>query len=180
MNYKKCKIILLPTNDKLGSIKIHKETGKIYNLNMTVSSQITYKFHMYICLNEQATTNDLLYSYKYNKIMSYKEVMKYDGEIKSYYKVIATTDKSLGIYKIPKGFIDEFIKLKGAITDIFVEYKEHNPNELNVYNDTIFIYNVKSNFNFDEVVNILLTYTYSIGEYTIEKKDCIGWLIKNA
>lgn len=178
MNYKECKIILWPTNDKLGSIKMNKITNEMYGPNIAISNTLAYKFHVYICIEESANADDWVYSYKYNNIMTYNELIQRDKEPKSYYKVIATTNKSLGVFKIAQSFINEFVELNGNINRIYVEYLEYDSTKLNLYNNTVFIHKIKDDFSFDEVVNILLRYNYSIGEYNVSKKNCIEWLIK--
>ena len=134
---KKCKIIMLPTNQKTKYLMVYsdveKTKGKLI-LNGLKNDEYKEYQNIYIISDDKIKGSDYCYSYKTNKIVKStcdvsREANKNIGFWK---KVIATTDKSLSqtnrteIPQPSQQFIQKFVEEynKGnIIADVLVEYK---------------------------------------------------------
>ena len=134
---KKCKIIMLPTNQKTKYLMVYsdveKTKGKLI-LNGLKNDEYKEYQNIYIISDDKIKGSDYCYSYKTNKIVKStcdvsREANKNIGFWK---KVIATTDKSLSQTnrtEIPqpseqfiKKFVEEYNR-GNIITDVLVEYE---------------------------------------------------------
>ena len=136
---KKCKIIMLPTNQKTKYLMVYsdveKTKGKLI-LNGLKNDEYKEYQNIYIISDDKIKGSDYCYSYKTNKIVKStcdvsREANKNIGFWK---KVIATTDKSLSqtnrteIPQPSEQFIQKYIEeynRGNIITDVLVEYLEN-------------------------------------------------------
>ena len=134
---KKCKIIMLPTNQKTKYLMVYsdveKTKGKLI-LNGLKNDEYKEYQNIYIISDDKIKGSDYCYSYKTNKIVKStcdvsREANKNIGFWK---KVIATTDKSLSqtnrteIPQPSEQFIQKYIEeynRGNIITDVLVEYE---------------------------------------------------------
>lgn len=108
MKYEKCKIILVETTEKYGTLKV-SPSGKMYPCHVCSNTCFGFKFyHMMICSYELAFNSD---------------IKAYDKESNKLLKVIATTNENLNLPRPSNEFIIKFCKNKGNISDILVEYE---------------------------------------------------------
>lgn len=127
-NLKKSKVVMLPTNEK-AIIGLNKANNRLY-----IHEQVVRKegMNLYFLSDEGIEASDWKYFESNNGLFSdiTKNLVKTPGK---YWKVIATTDKSLFFDKnglIPEpsiGFINKYIEEynKGnIITEVLVEYED--------------------------------------------------------
>lgn len=95
--------------------------------------------HLYITSDERIEEGNYVLSTKYNEGYNIQVVPQYSvksyNDSTHYRKIVATTDKSLGLGdefggwyplpQIPQQFIEEYCKA-GGIDEVLVEYKENN------------------------------------------------------
>lgn len=127
--YKKCKVVILPTEKKSGTIKIENLLFTDKGLNF--EKQIYQHFYI-ISLEEEIKEGDWYirmdnsYQGRINPKLLQKSFEKAkDSDIYFERKVIASTDLSLNLPQPSQSFIEEYITNKGnLITDVMVEYEE--------------------------------------------------------
>lgn len=108
MKYEKCKIILVETTEKYGTLKVGP-SGKMYPCHVCCGTSFDFKFyHIMICSYEPAFNSD---------------IKVYDSESNSMLKVIATTNENLNLPRPSNEFIVKFAKKNGNISEILVEYE---------------------------------------------------------
>ena len=175
---KKCKIVMLPTNQQTKYLMVYsdveKTKGKLI-LNGLKNDEYKEYQHLYIISDDEIKEGDWFYNI-HSKIVG-KAAFNFgkDGLAK---KIIATTDSSLTLYmggynmgkSLPQPsqqFIQKYIEEynKGnVITDVLVEYgiiyegrsyDLYNPDKLkvNLKNNTITIKKVKDSWNREEILN---------------------------
>ena len=134
---KKCKIVMLPTNQKTKYLMVYsdveKTKGKLI-LNGLKNDEYKEYQNIYIISDNKIKEGDYCYSYKMNKIVkSTCDVSREANKnIGFWEKVIATTDKTLSqtnrteIPQPSKQFIEKYIEeynKSNIITDVLVEYE---------------------------------------------------------
>lgn len=135
---KKCQIIMLSVNEKaIGSeftigkrIKTIEKTPDKLVYGCALSDITFQRQHLYIISNDEIKEEDFFMS----AFMSYslhnvKEGYAEYPDTTNCKKIIATTDKTLGLPQIPKEFIEAYILSynmgsMNTITEIMVEYEE--------------------------------------------------------
>lgn len=126
MKYEKCKIILVETTEKYGTLKVGP-SGKMYPCHVCCGTSFDFKFyHMMICSYEPAFNSD---------------IKVYDKESNKLLKVIATTNENLNLPRPSNEFIIKFCKNKGNISDILVEY------------ETLKRVESSTNYELDDIIN---------------------------
>lgn len=126
MKYEKCKIILVETTEKYGTLKVGP-SGKMYPCHVCCGTPFDFKFyHMVICSYEFAFNSD---------------IKVYDKESNKLLKVIATTNENLNLPRPSNEFIIKFCKNKGNISDILVEY------------ETLKRVESSTNYELDDIIN---------------------------
>lgn len=126
MKYEKCKIILVETTEKYGTLKVGS-SGKMYPCHVCCGTSFDFKFyHMMICSYEPAFNSD---------------IKVYDKESNKLLKVIATTNENLNLPRPSNEFIIKFCKNKGNISDILVEY------------ETLKRVESSTNYELDDIIN---------------------------
>ena len=130
-------VVMLPTK-KASSIIKDFNNKLIFNYNDTQSLRDGYQFqHLYITSDEEIKEGDGALHQLDSKVIQIVEGLL-DGDIRrfGYTKVIATTNKSIGISKdefesknwllpqIPESFIKAFVESNGTIEEVLVEYEE--------------------------------------------------------
>lgn len=118
MKYEKCKIFMLPTTDKIGSIHKAPETGNLYF--GTCSS--TYKhYHLYITSCDDIMKSDVCIDIQerilFNAISDFRYL-----STGTYRKIIATTNNSLNLPRPSNDFVRKYCESNGKISDILVKY----------------------------------------------------------
>ena len=137
MSFKKCKVVMLPTNEKaqlnnlcVGGINKEvfqlKTNNSLFNFNQFQDWNLQ---HLYITSDEEIKKGDFAYSIdsyvNKKRIITWDEMLRND--LVSSNKIITTTDNSLGLPKPSQQFIEKYIEEynKGnIITDVLVEYNE--------------------------------------------------------
>jgi hypothetical protein len=144
MNWIKSKIVTLPTKDEAHVGIYTGGTNPIYTPMFPPSywdlSKIVYQ-HLYftsdeeikegdwyihtgVTHNERKTYHNLYLSYKGTRKIEGKDNVFVDGMfVNDCKKIIATTDKSLGLSQIPQDFIKEYCDA-GGIDEVMVELEE--------------------------------------------------------
>lgn len=137
--YKQHKVIMLPTETP-SKIILENNILKYHPSKISVDN-VKYK-ELYIISDDCISINDWVIDLEDNILFQVTE-QKSEGLIRSKdnsfveqacRKVIATTDKSLGIdnydihqkefVQITKSFIEQFVESNGTITDVEVEYED--------------------------------------------------------
>ena len=158
---KKCKIVMLPTEDKT-NINLYKgklNKNKIGDFDyrtfgtMLLPGPLIEKStpqHLYITSDDEIKEGDCMYDTSENT--TYKNI----GQGVSGYKIIATTDKSLGLPQPSKAFIEKYCKV-GGINEVVVDYVEYSDSQVFHFmpfvntNNEIIIHPVKDNYSKEEV-----------------------------
>ena len=199
MNWIKSRVVMLPTNEEVTDlsggrlwININKEL-KISKPNMLCPGPKEYQ-HLYFISNEEIKMGDWCicsdYRNSYQKLGkvshvgspgNFKNTIQIGGNTDLHIgrenltyckKIIATTDKSLGLPQPSKEFIEAYVKAYNEgniITEAMVEYEKictklpskENPNglfgnKIKVKSDnTISIRKVKDSWNREEVIKLL-------------------------
>ena len=175
---KKCQIIMLSVNEKaIGSeftigkrIKTIEKTPDKLVYGCALSDITFQRQHLYIISNDEIKEEDFFMS----AFMSYslhnvKEGYAEYPDTTNCKKIIATTDKTLGLPQIPKEFIEAYILSynmgsMNTITEIMVEYEEiisYSSKKVDHYklkideNNCISITAVKTNYSKEEVKSLL-------------------------
>lgn len=146
--FKKCKVLLLPTNEKaiaknqFGIVpfggKNNKDfLGRCNNVemdNISVERGRVIPQHLYITSDEEIKEGDWCYTGK-NEVQQVLEISNKHGHLIfnketllfiDCEKIIASTDKSLGLPEPSQGFIEKYVSEynKGnVIEDVLIEYK---------------------------------------------------------
>lgn len=202
-NEKKCKVLLLPTNEK-ASLKLG-QNGLLVNNTLGYDSHFTNQ-HLYFLSNEEIKEGDWMYNPEREPSIL-QCVGK--GSLRGWKKIIATTDKSLSftwrdnkndlhIYHLPQpsqSFIEKFVEEynKGnQITEVMVEYNEpiteipkpYKPYsevehldgtlKINPKDNTITIRKIKDSWSRDEVEKLCREARYTTGVVEIDK-----WIEEN-
>ena len=143
--YKRAKVIMLPTN-VLSNISLSNKTNNlVYNNNKHDTLSMFTNQHLYIISDDEIKEGDWYINLKYNKIIQKKDALPLKDNCK---KIIATTDTSLlntiytphisgeiskrmrDLFNLPQPsqqFIEKYIESynKGkVITDVLVEYEQ--------------------------------------------------------
>lgn len=127
---KKCKLIMLLTNEK-ASLKLG-QNGLLVNNTFGYDSHFTNQY-LYFLSDEEIKDGDMCINSFDNKIWRYKTIpcpLPYWGNKKTLKKIIASTDISLKLPEIQECFINTFIEQynKGnIIKEVSVEYEEYRP-----------------------------------------------------
>lgn len=132
--YKKCKVVMLPTNEK-SKIHIHPKGIMYSSIEEFVQDCKEYKsYHLYIFSNEEIKEGDYRYSENLKDIKQVKGIIA--KEDSGFYKIIATTDDSVpypktkpALAQIPNSFIEKFVEeynKDNIITEVMVEYDVMN------------------------------------------------------
>lgn len=186
--WKKCKIVMLPTNEKakMGDLALSK-TGVLNIVKNTdwLNLYQPIKQELYFLSNEKIKEGD----WYYNTVR--KEVMLCESKIEEESnklfpqyakKVIATTNNSLNLPFIPQSFIIKYIEEynKGnKIQWVMVDYEEYTETtykygiDSSMYictpkvdeNNYITITKVKDSWNREEVIKLIKEYHASFATY---------------
>lgn len=155
MSVKKQEVVMLPTNKS--------NFGISKNGTMDYITDITSPFltpqHLYVISNDEIKTGDCVVSKRFNMFSgvykaSYKDAIGWimEGDLKFdqttlYFKIVATTDPSLNLPMISKGFIEKYIEqhnINKNINDVLVEYENDT---LKIKNNTITIRKFREMFS---------------------------------
>ncbi len=191
--FKKCKVVMLPTNKK-AQIHIIPDGYMYKSVEVFIQASQAYKpYHLYITSDEEIEAGDWIYHKLDNKPIKF-DGNKTGGFPYGYRKVIATTDSSLERYwklneTIPlpqpsssfiQKYVDEYNK-GNQITDVLVEYEEisgkllsygrgFTPSEIkpkiNPKDNTITIKKVKDSWTREEVVSLCLKMQHDYPKFT--------------
>lgn len=173
---KKCKVVMLPTNDKKAPILSYLNDKSLqYFTNEYWSNPDLTKRHIYILSDEEIKVGDWCYS----ALLSIFQYLNNSEPTTNCYKIIATTDKSLGLPEPPPGFPSVFVREynKGnVIENVMVEYEynklypmvQNNNIQLKINkNNYITITKVEDSWNREEVINLL----YLFGSRMEDRND---------
>lgn len=126
----KRKVIMLSTNDKAAPILSYlDDKGLIYFPQDEWNNKDLTKRHLYITSDEEIKEGDWFLSMFSNHILYNVKSDNNDDypNVSGYKKIIATTNKSLGLPEPSIGFIKKFIERYNAgnpITEVTVDYEE--------------------------------------------------------
>lgn len=169
--FKKTQVVMLSTEDKTASIlyyKSNKHSSIRYFPSEYWSNNDLYKQHLYFLSDEMPIKGDYILCYGADGDVDIPKVLKYTGEELGIIKIIASTDKSLGLPRPSDSFIKKYCEL-GGIEYVMVEYidtdlKTFNGDEFeNILNlkvapdNTITIKSIKDSWNREEVIKIVKT-----------------------
>lgn len=132
---KKCKVVLLPTENKT---RIHKAKDNRIICSLGNYSKDNFDFdsnqHLYILSDDEIKEEDWFY----RKEIGFKEISLYKAgiQLKNCKKVIATTNPNLikeGVASIDDKFVKEYCN--NPVEEVLVEYELYNtkPNALPIY-----------------------------------------------
>ena len=205
--FKKCKVVMLPTNQKS---RLFKAGGSLHYLSHAVDDGEGWRSpqHLYIISDDEITSKKLLNTNDYYYIRNHYnewyvgkfngvsfDFINNDGNFDSNLfvckKIIATTDVSLGLPQPSQQFIQKYIEEynKGnVITDVLVEYNDTSKNEfpafgspvwlkINPKDNTITIKKVKDSYTREEV--IVLCHKHLLMVLMLEGLVPIGKTINN-
>ena len=163
--FKKCKVLLLPTNEKSKIILSFKEKSfnQLIEPKLTLIKESNYQLsniqsqHLYIISDDEIKEGDWCIDSNRNIFQHKNHFPISIGQR----KIITTTDSSLGLPQPSQQFIQKYIEeynRGNIITDVLVEYN-YNPDldnnwDLTKTND-IFKFNTKKEFN--DYVNCVKT-----------------------
>lgn len=163
---KKCNVVMLPTSEKAASNII--KLGNLIGIAKTFSSQKMENQHLYITSDEEIKEGDIYFSILISKVYTAPKgfIKSKINNPKTEYKVIASTDKSLGLPQPSQSFIEKYISeynKVNIIKEVMVEYNmliahDNQGNKLIEYDlkiskdNTITISRVKDSWNKEEVI----------------------------
>ena len=178
--FKKGKVVMLPTNQKTKYLMIYynveKTKGKLI-LNGLKNDEYKEYQNFYIISDDEIKLFDWVYNNKENiveQITSKTQlifVLEENKENQTFKKIITTTDASLGLPQPSQQFIQKYIEEynKGRqIIDILVEYEyllddmvvlPYWKLKVNAKDNTITIKKLKEVYTKDEVCQVLEKYT---------------------
>lgn len=124
-------------------IKSKTKEGSIYRITGQLSADVGFQelywdrrhkkdiaFHLYfVAPNEEIKDGDLVYVEKYPQVWEYKKapcLMPYWGNSNIAEKIMASTDKSLGLPAIPKIILNEYIIRQGNLDTLIIIRNEIN------------------------------------------------------
>lgn len=131
----RCKVVMLPTTS-ISQVILTSSKDLLYFVKNNKSKYVNYhNQHLYILSDEEIKEGDWYYNYDYNYI---KQCLEMDKELiknalfyelgstvfdysKDCKKIIASTDKSLGLLEIEQDFIKEYCE-KGGIDEVMVDF----------------------------------------------------------
>lgn len=189
--FKKCKVVMIPTDKKSSIVYSYLDNEMFYNSkNFVDKTQLTtidgYShtdyYNIYIIEPSDVLDNNFSrdgYYIRLNEGCSVKNYAKlYDiyslpFDKEKTYKVIASTDKSLGLPNLPVNFIKKYCNLNG-IDEVLVQYNEEwedwcdnfgafiNGGDLVVRdNNTVILKKIKTTFSKEEMFeNMQYYYEY--------------------
>lgn len=104
--YKQCIVIKLPTNDK--SI-LYQKKGKLFSYNELTAPIANENRHLYIISDDDIREGDWVFYEPDKSVIKCEEGSLHFNPELIYNKIIASTDLSLKLPKIPQYFINKFI-----------------------------------------------------------------------
>lgn len=190
--YRKCKVVMLPTNEKALIYKFNETNKLIVSHHPNQKDEATPQ-HLYILSDDEIKNGDHVCPVNYQGIWVFQKApcpMPYWGNDKACKKIIASTNSSLSVeihYPIAEGrawkklpqpsqsFIDKYVSEynKGnIITDVMVEYfsnsdtgnnvVEWNELKVNPKDNTITTKKLKDSWTKDEVINLIRSFRNDI------------------
>lgn len=123
----KCKVVMLST-EKASKLYKHTKHG-LYLLADLPHGENTYNGtnqHLYFVSEREIKAddwflNDLKEILKTKKEATLKAINSVDIGEKSWFKIEATTDPSLGLRLIPQSFVEKYVEKQGKIEDVLVD-----------------------------------------------------------
>jgi len=121
-NNKQCKVVMLPTNNNYKGILIKDDDSNLLGFNKEYGlSSILKSYtpqHIYFTSEDAIEQGDWYIQPEGLR----KSAAKTDtcAFPKDSYKVVASTDSSLGLPMIPESFIRDYVELSGAITEVYL------------------------------------------------------------
>jgi len=125
MNFKRCKVVMLSTNEK--AVQGQIEYFEDYKTLQVCKSESTIGIgqHLYILSDDKIEVGDYFIRDGENIVIKFEIVVEGDLEYVQthsvFKKIIATTDRSLGLPTVSKGFIQKYCELEG-INEVLVKY----------------------------------------------------------
>ncbi len=130
----KCQIILLPTTDEDAIMSMGVNKKSLY-LNTDNTNPLLTNQHLYICSEEEIKLDDYIYDSwnkgeeRIHKVTRNPEYFQNglgsklacENNRKRYFKVIASTDKSLSLANISFKFIEQYVSCNGDVKECYVE-----------------------------------------------------------
>lgn len=183
---KLCKVVMLPTNEKAvfkGQLILNKDNNTFYVSNRDIFKEDWIKLctphlvkphHIYIVSDEEIKECDWCFNSYDNRIWKYKSSpcpLPFWGNKYTLIKIIASTDKSLGLPQLSQEFLEAYVKAYNEgkpLTEVIVEYHEGYWKDLDSEEDdwvdghpmvnsdnTISIRIIKYNWNREEILTII-------------------------
>ena len=137
MKLKKCKVVMLPSNEVglnkkgdvvkynnlvFGGLSCGEQDQVKIVTSPTLNTTHWTKQHLYILSDDEIQVGDLIIDLTLNGLLNvHANVVRYRNVL-DFKKIIATTDKSLNLPTISKGFIEKYVK-KGGIDEVMVKYE---------------------------------------------------------
>lgn len=199
--YKKCKVVILPTNEKATVKDIVISPRYKGLIQLFGSFENSYKDeckvqHLFVISDDEIKIGDWFMNRQYMIETNQKEYEIWlCGDVKPNsdpHKIIASTDSSLNISALHPSFIEEYIQRYNdgnPIKDVMVEYEDKLHYEDTIYQDsnkltpkinpdnTITIKEVKDSWNRDEVITLLKLNTERLTNSWISSD--IDWINEN-
>lgn len=209
--WNKCKVVMLPT-EKASSIHLNPKKLVKWHMDITPTNKDCVNQHLYILSDEEIKEGDwgIGHAKGINGIGTGYYVFKHDNSniakvnalAEGSKKIIATTDKSLGLASPSTSFIEKFVEeynKDNVITDVMVEYEElaravGKPLEkldsgvddfdkkiighklkINPKDNTITIKKVKDSWSREEVIDLLTRYNKRCQAPMVDTK----WISEN-
>jgi|SRR6478735_6078187 len=197
---KKCKVVMLPTNEKANSLKGYLDLDLLFKFQKeykTISAEknITGHFHLYFLSDDKIEKGDWLYNHYSSKAVKFSGEPNHFLLDKNCKKIIATTDTSLfthqretpslpeRVFYLPQPsqqFIEKYIEeynKDNIFTDVMIEY-ENNNLKINPKDNTITIKRIKDNWNKEEVIEICKKVERFINENKSTYTEIPNWWLE--
>ena len=126
MNFKRCKVVMLSTNEK--AVQGQIEYFEDYKTLQVCKSESTIGIgqHLYILSDDKIEVGDYFIRDGENIVIKFEIVVEGDLEYVQthsvFKKIIATTNKFLNLPTVSKGFIQKYCEL-GGIDEVLVKYE---------------------------------------------------------
>lgn len=158
-NKQQASIIMLPTNKSTLFILSHQDSGDALCYHETetekfVSGDLSYNDelpqHLYLLFGEDIKKGDWFYNKGVGVIMKdaggYNDNVGHEHVDKILFKIIASTDVSLGLPLIPQLFVQYYAKKQGRIDKVNIEMEEWTEHQGTMGEKYHYIPKIKDNY----------------------------------
>lgn len=128
------KVVMLPTNQKVKKGDIITSSTFPFELKVAISDELSHpsesiskSHHLYLTSDEEIINDDWVLPFGEKRPWKFKKApcpLPYWGNSENCKKIVATTDRSLGLPLITDSFVEEYCKSQGDLKEVKLHYLE--------------------------------------------------------